>query len=190
MTRLARCRIGAALAVCLLLFASCSGGSDGGVIAVSVSDADFTPDAAPPGADSMTLQVGSTADDVVTLDVVITDTDGVFSAEFDLAFDPLDAVYLASEEGDFLGSDGADTQFLVTVGAGRVVVGLARVQDGTGTVPDLDVTGSAILASFQFRLLRLGSSRIEFDPGRPRTVRSRDGVPRSVSWSGGSFVGS
>jgi len=182
--------IGAAVTACLAVLASCGGGSGGGVIAEVVSDADFRPDAAPPAANSMTLQSSSTAADVITLDVVITDTAGVFSAAFDLVFDPVDVVYLASEQGGFLGGDGADTQFLVTATAGRLVVGLSRVQGGTNAVPDVDADGSETLASFRLRLMRPRTSRVEFDQTEPRSVRGRDGVPRSVSWSGGALVGS
>lgn len=150
---------------------------------------DFTADASPPGAGSVSLQPGSSSADVVTVDVVVTDSGGIFGVAFDLVFDPDRAAYLGAEEGRLLDADGADTLFLVTAGAGRLVVGATRVQDAGNSVVDVDAAGPQVLASFRFRVRAAGASRIDFDPDRPRAVRDRDGVERGVSWHGGALVG-
>jgi hypothetical protein len=147
------------------------------------------PDASPGPPGSVTAQLGSASDDVVAIDVVVTDTTGVFSVAFDLVFDAQHAAYLGAEEGGLLDGDGADTQFLVSSAPGRLIVGASRQQNLGGTVPDVDVTGGARLATFRFRVREPGASRVDFDDAEPRSVKDRNGVERAVSWSGGTLVG-
>jgi hypothetical protein len=181
-------KLSIALLAAVALCTSCSSGGGGGVIPEPV-DALFSPDAPAPPAASVTLQAGAATDDVVALEVAITGVSGVFSVTFDLVFDAAHAVYLGADEGAFLGSDGAESELLVSPGPGRLIVGLSRVQDGVDGVPDLDAPGSELLLTLRFRVARAGTSRVDFDPATPRAVRGRDGVARPVVWHGGSLAG-
>jgi len=151
--------------------------------------ADFVPDVMSPGAGSVTLQKRSAVSNLVTIEVSVTDLEGIFAATFDLVYDPTLARYVTAEEGDLLDGDGAATSFLVTEAPGRLVVGLTRLQNGSGDVPDVAATGSASLVTFTFRVLRADTGTIDFDGGSPRAITDRDGVPRPASWGGGTLVG-
>jgi hypothetical protein len=173
-------------AALVLAAAACSSGD--GTDGDGALGADFVPDANPPAPASVSLQHGSSESDVVTVDAVVTDTSGVFGVAFDLVFDPDAVTFLAAEEGTLLDLDGADTLFFATATAGRIVVGATRVQDALDSVPDVDATGSGLLASFRFRVDAEGASRVDFDDARPLEVTDRDGVERAVTWSGGRIV--
>jgi hypothetical protein len=178
----------ATIAISVAVLASCSGGSGGGVIADPVA-AGFAPAAPAPAAASVTLQAGAAADDVIEVDVVLTDVAGVFSLAFDVVFDASHASYAGAIEGDFLSSGATDTEFLVTAAPGRLIVGLSRIQDGANGVPDVDAVGSRVAATLRFRVLRPGASGLDFDPTAPRSVRTRDGILVPTSWTGGSLTG-
>lgn len=177
-----------------LLAGGCSGGGGGsgsddtGAGGDAALAASFAADAQPAGADSVSLQAGAKAGDEITVQVALTDTGGIFSVAFDLTFDPARVKWLAANEGGLLDSDGAATQFLVSAGAGRLVVGATRLQDGTGGVPDVSAVGSQVLATFRFRVLEAGDSRVDFDASRPRQVTDRDGIVQPLSWSGGTLL--
>jgi hypothetical protein len=177
----------AAAAALAALSIACSGGGGEDVLDAALV-AGFTADTSPGAPGSVSAQLGSASDDVVAIDVILTDTPAVFSVAFDLVYDRQRAEYLSAEEGTLLDVDGAATQFLVSDEAGRLVVGATRLQDPGGTIPDVDATGAALLATFRFRAREAGTSRVDFDDAQPRSVKDHNGVERPVSWSGGALV--
>jgi hypothetical protein len=181
-----------AILLCALAL-SCSGGSspssDGGIIAD------------PPGGSSnlvgsfvgelpgqpdnvATMAEASGSGDVVSVDIDLSDVDGVFGAAFDVGFEAGMAEYLAWSPGDLFESDGDLPLYSVTGLSDRVVVGISR---SSGAVAGIDVVGTRTMITLTFRVTQPGSSPVTFanatlldDQAPPQTI---DGI----AWAGGTF---
>ncbi|MEW5807662.1 MAG: cohesin domain-containing protein [Acidobacteriota bacterium] len=146
--------------------------------------ASFTAAKSTPDAMDVTLQKKSVSGDSFTVDVVITDVNGVYSAAFDLVYDGTILDYLNSTEGNFLKKDGASTSFIVDPQTGRLVVGASRL----GQVGGVDAVGNEVLMSIAFKVRKTGSTSISFENSSllDANVTSIQGV----EWFGGTASGS
>ncbi len=166
-----------------VLLSLCCGGGDDGVVEQQIS-ASFTPAKSDPDALDVSLQLQSRSGSTFTVDVVITDTNGVYSASFDLVYDGSLLDYLNYTEGTFLNKDGASTSFLISEQSGRVIVGATRL----GQVGGVDATGDEILMSMAFRVRKTGSGSISFE--NSNLLDSNGTVIQGVEWFGGTASGS
>lgn len=111
---------------------------------------------------TLTLTPDNTAPavgDSLCIDVDITDADALYSAAFDLTYDPAVLEYQSASEGDFLNSDGGTTFFEAALlngdaSNGVVVVGASRVAD-IG-----EVSGSGTIATVCFTVIGGGGTDI------------------------------
>ncbi len=117
----------------------------------------------------------------VVVGVVLTDTPGVFGADFDLVYDSVHFDFTIAAEGTFLSENGAaGTQMVVAREPGasteRLVVGLYR----TGAAAtDLTAVGDQTLMTVEFRAKTRSvlEAPVAFDAGvRPPRVVSKDGT--------------
>ncbi|MBZ5640622.1 MAG: hypothetical protein LAO51_17940 [Acidobacteriia bacterium] len=104
---------------------------------------------------AMTFRVG----DILTVEVRIENATGVGSVPFHLRYNRQALEFVPpATKGPFLESDGTNAVFLATdvAGGGEVVVGLSRMGGGEG------VSGSGILATFQFQAVNAGDCGFAF----------------------------
>lgn len=174
------------LTVGLFLTLCCGGnGSDGGVIPPSLV-ASFSPEKANPDAMDVSLQLHSRSGDTFTVDVVITDVNGVYSASFDLVYDGTLLDYLNFTEGDFLSESGTvQTSFLISEQSDRVIIGATRLAQVGG----VDAIGDEILMSIAFRVKKVGSTSVSFENN---SLLNSLGPPpiQGIEWFGGTASGS
>ncbi len=160
-----------------------SSGGGGGVVPPSII-ASFTAAKSDPDTMDVTLQRKSQSSDSFTVDVVITDVNGVFSASFDLVYDGTLLDYLNYTEGDFLNGDGATTSFLISEQSGRLVIGASRL----GQVPGINAVGDRVLMSIAFRVKKTGSTSVSFENN---SLLDSGGTPiQGLEWFGGTGSGS
>ena len=146
---------------------ACGGGSGGGGGPVSgpgpgsgTLNAQFTPDQPNPGADTLSLDEGSTAAELVTLEVQITETDGVYGAAFDLTYNAGVATFVNWAPGSVLEQGGQGPAYQVSAtNPGRLVVGASRQGDVSG----VDVNGTVTLIHLVFRMNQAGSSTAQLE---------------------------
>ena len=165
---------------------ACGGGGDstgdvinngGGSTTLSAS---FVPDLPAPGPGTVSLQPGSSSGNVITVDAMVTDIAGVYSAGFDVVFNPLQVEFVGRSAGQMLESGGASVAYTAqVVGSNRVVVGVSRV----GVVSTTDAVGSETLVRLTFRLSRSGSSALVIQNADlfDSQVRSKP----NVTWAAG-----
>lgn len=174
------------LALLISVF-SCGGGggsgSSGGVAPPSIV-ASFSADKSTPDTMDVTLQRKSQSGDSVTVDVIVTDVNGIYSAAFDLVYDGTVLDYLNYTEGDFLNGDGASTTFQVAEQSGRLVIGASRLNPA----PEINAVGDKVLMSIAFRLRKTASSSITFENNA--LLNSSLATIQAVEWFGGTASGS
>lgn len=166
---------------------ACSGGdSTGGVVnnggGSSTLSASFVPDMSTPLAPgSVSLQQGSTSGNLVTIDAMVTDVTGVYSAAFDLVFNPAQAEFVGRSAGGMLESGNVSVNYTAQLaGTSRVVVSASRV----GAVGGTNADGSERLIRLTFRVTRSGSSPVSIENSDlfDAQIQSTAGV----SWAAGS----
>lgn len=175
------------------IFTLCCGGSGGSNPAGVVADvippslvASFTPDKSSPDDMDVTLQNRSQSGDSITVDVVITGVNDVYSLALDLVYDGELIDYLNFTEGDFLSEGGTvQTSFLVSEQSNRIVIGASRL----GQVGGVNTSGDEILMSIGFKVKKVGSGLVTFENN---SVLDSSGVTpiQGVEWFGGTASGS
>ncbi|MCZ6670121.1 MAG: hypothetical protein O6947_03750, partial [Acidobacteria bacterium] len=174
---------------CLALAPSCS--SDEGL---PLPAAQFVPDQPVPAAGMVTLQAGTITGGLASLDVLVTlapGSPGVFSASFDVVYNPVVAFFTGASTADSFMECPPSTDLNVQVApdqgqAGRLVVGMSRLNNRrcddisqascpTGTECDpgvecgdnsCDATtpapGGDVLITLDFQILGRATTRIDF----------------------------
>jgi len=152
----------------------------------------FTPGSATAG--SITIQPGTISGDSFELLITATDIPDFFGAAIRLLYDPATASFDSfSSAGSFLEGGGVSTQYeVVEFPAGDLAVGATRLQNGSGTVAGVDVTGSQTLLSLSFTATDLTTGN-DFSLVMPREVEQCDGSPGgcsmfSATWAGGTMT--
>lgn len=143
-----------ALLLTLVAAPACGGGggsdaSSGGSPSPFV--ASFVPDEPAPLANTVAMAEGAKSNDVVTVDVTLTDTNGVFGTAFEVGFDDTHTVYLGFTHGSVFEQGGVTPIYNVSTNPGRIFVGVAR-NNGTTT----DVSGTKVILGLQFRVKQGG----------------------------------
>ena len=131
-----------------------SGGSPGG--SPTPLAASFVPDQPSPVANNVAMAQGVTSNDVVTVNVTLTDASGVYATAFEVVFDDTHTVYLGFTHGSAFEQGGNSPIYTVNTvsGAtnpGRIVVGVAR----TGLI-STNVSGTQTVLGLQFRVKQAG----------------------------------
>jgi len=128
------------------------GGSDAGGSPTPLS-ASFVPEQPTPGADTAALAEGAKSNDVVTVNVTITNTNGFFGTAFEFLFDDTHTVYLGFTAGTVLEQGGNTPTYNVdgTSNPGRIVIGASR----TGSSAT-NVSGTKTVIGLQFRVKQAG----------------------------------
>jgi hypothetical protein len=169
--------------------AACGGGGDGGGGGVvggpsSNISASFAADEPAPGTGAISMAQLSAVGDTVTVNVRVTDTNGVYGAAFDAIYDPALVRFEDWSPGTLLEQGGHSPNYTVEVPqAGRVVVGASR----SGNVSGANAVGSPALLRLVFRATAVGSSQISFQAASLIDDQFPPQDIPGMSWFGGSL---
>jgi hypothetical protein len=143
---------------------------------------------------SITIQPGTISGDSFELLITATDISDFFGAAFHLTFDTGSATYDSFDaSGSFLEGGGISTQYdVVESTPGDLAVAATRLQNGSGTVAGVDVSGSQTLLALTFTASALTSGN-DFNMDTPREVEQCTGTPGacsmfSATWTGGTMT--
>lgn len=171
----------------LLAGQGCSDDSSGG--ALTDPCLEFTASGpAVAGAVTTRLVDGSTCD-LVTLELVATSIDDVWSLDTTVTFDPSLVAWVGnSTTGSVLGADGtAVAAFIEATASGELTVGISRVAADEGI--DIDADGGVLLKLyFSLNTTVAGSGAFSMDDECLTTVGEPPPVIAGVSCSGGTFT--
>jgi len=144
-----------ALVLALVTAPACGGGGGSGTDPGGSPPlaAAFVPDQPSPAGNTIAMAEGAKSNDVVTVNVTLTNTSGVFAIAFEVPFDETHTVYLGFAEGSVFEQGGNSPNYTVdgTSNPGRVVVAVART-NGTAT----NVSGTKTILGLQFRVKEAG----------------------------------
>ena len=167
------------VALCLLTAVACGGGgSDGGVVGggSTTLTVTYSPANANPGPDSVSLAQGTIQTNLITLDVLVTDAQGVYGAGFDLSYNSSSLTFVGYSPGTILESGGNSPSYQVSAPSpGDLVVGVSR----TGQVPGVDVSGTQTLVR-----LTPPEPKFEFRSASNRGATNLVGMPGTGSREG------
>lgn len=179
--------------ICLAVAVSCGGGGaaespipedPGGTTTLA---AGFTPEQASPGDGTVAMALGSSSGNLVTIEVNVTGVDDVFSADFDVTYDPDQAEFVNWSAGTLLESGGNTPSYLLTATQpGTLTIGATRTGGGAGGI---DVGSSETLIRLVFRVTEVGASTLGFE--RANLLDAQD-LPQQIpglSWHGGTLTG-
>jgi hypothetical protein len=156
--------------------------------------ATFTPDAPSPADGSVTLQPGDVTNTIFQVRVSARGIADLFGAAFWVSYDP---TYMAlrtyDDSASLLRDGGTDVavQVNATAEAGKVKVGIGRIQNANGTIKGVDVTDprDLIVLTFVARAA-VTASPIVFVDGHGEIVSSatppNNGI--AVTWAGGTLT--
>jgi len=188
-----RCFIVAAAALCLAASLSCGGGGTsaspipedpGGSTGLAGG---FTPDQASPPDGSVAMALGLVSGNLVTIEVNVTGVNDVFSADFDVTFDPQQADFVNWSAGTLLETGGnSPSYFLTATQPGTITVGATRTGGSSGGV---DVGASQTLIHLMFRVTEVGSSAVAFQQAALLDARDLPQPIPGLSWYGGTLTG-
>lgn len=170
----------ALLALSVLALPACSsGGSSPPAVCVEYMAA-----AGPAASTVSTADNAASNCSTARVDVVLSDVTDVLQVNFDVVYDSSQVNYQSvSTAGSFLRSDGNAIQVVITPQAGRVKVGLTRVNTG------IDFTGNQVVAQLNFaRRATSGSSALTLDNGQVFGSEAPPVEKNGIGWSGGTFV--
>jgi hypothetical protein len=156
-------------------------GSSGGPLLAS-----FIPDQATPGANTVAMAQGPKNNDVVTVYVTLTDTNGAFGAAFEVVFDSARATYLGYGKGAVFEQGGDVPNYTVdgTTNPGRVVIAVAR-SSGTAT----NIAGSKAILSLQLRVKEAGTYPVTIENGIVYNAQSPPQPIAGILWFAGALQG-
>ena len=174
----------------VLVLAACGGsgggGDDpvvdagGGVPKTSVS-ATFTPNEPNPGPDTVSMDQASAVADTITVAVLITNTDNLHTAGFDVIFDDTAMDFLGHNEGSLLEQGGNAPTYSVASQTGRVVVGVSR--SGSS---ETSAVGSQTLIELVFKVHTAGTHAVSL--ANADLLNSGVNILQGISWFGGNAV--
>ncbi len=148
-------RLSATILILALLGAPACGGGGGGNSGPGGSPspiaAGFVPDRPSPAGNTIAMALGPTSNDIVTVRVNITDTNGVYATAFEVPYDDVYTSYLGYTPGTALEQGGNSPNYTVAANAGRIVIAVSR----TGSTAT-DVVGSKPVLNLQFRVKATG----------------------------------
>jgi hypothetical protein len=147
----------------------------------------FTPEQANPGDGSVAMALADSNGSLVVVAVTVTGVNDLFSADFEVTYDPQMADFYNWSVGTILETGGNDPSYMLTATQpGLVTIGATRTGGGSGGV---DVGATQTLINLVFQVTEPGSSSVALqraslldaqDPPQP--------IPR-LSWHGGTLTG-
>lgn len=168
-------------------FACGGGGGDGGTSGILT--ATFVPDTPSPGANTVSMQAGSTSATDFNVDISVTDTNDVYGAAFDVTYDAARVSYQSYDaSGSFLRDGGIPSgslSFIVDAVStpGRLIVSATRLN----VQPGVDVVGTRDLIVLRFRArTSFPATPIAFDAAQPRVLVDNLEQPIAATWASGA----
>lgn len=148
---------------------------------------DFNAISAPASGTVVASENGATTCDRLVLDLLVTDVDDLFGAEFTLGFNPAALRYDGYDESDsILGSDGTELVVVPHQESGLIQLTIARLRASSGGI---DAVGAQLLIQLDFvREADSGTSQLAFSDER---LFDSDVPPQEIpgiSWHGGSVT--
>jgi hypothetical protein len=180
-------KLSAVVLLLALVTAPACGGGSGADPAGSPSPlaASFVPDQPAPTADTVAMAEGARSNDVVTINVTLTDANDVFATAFDVAFDDTHTVYLGFAHGSVVEQGDSDPTYSVGTGVpGRLVIAVSHTGSTT-----TNVSGTSTVIGLQFRVKQAGvyplviENEVVYDGQDPPQPVS------GVSWFAGAVKG-
>jgi hypothetical protein len=145
--------------------------------------ADFTPSDSNPGANTVSV-MGSASSNIVTLNVMVTGTAGVYGAGFDLVFDPTMAEFAGYSPGNLLETGGQQVTYQINaLQPGRVIVGVARTT-GTG----IDAGVSTALIQLRLRAKQAGTTEVRFENADLLNANNPPSEIVGIAFAGGTLT--
>ena len=180
------------LLIALLLAATACGGGGGpasggggGVVTPSLA-ASFTPAQSSPGTDTVSTDEGSKTGDLVTVEVQVTNINGIYGAAFDVAYDSSVATFQNWSAGSLLEQGGHTPTYQINASQSGLLVVVATRQ---GNVQGANAVGTVTLIRLTFRVTQTGTSPVSF-PGAP-TLLDDQPQPQPIpvtNWFGGTII--
>jgi len=147
----------------------------------------FTPELASPGDGTVAMALGGASGNLVTVEVNVTGVDDVFSADFDVTYDPQQAEFVNWSAGTLLETGGNTPSYILTaVQPGLVTVGATRTGGSSGGV---DVGASQTLINLLFRVTEPGASALTFQSASLLDAQDLPQPIPGLSWFGGTLTG-
>ena len=148
-----------ALSLTLLAAPACGGGGGGGADpggSPTPVAASFVAEQPSPTANTVAMAEGQTANDIVTVNVTLTGTNGVYGTAFEVVYDSIHTTFLDYAPGTVFEQGGASTHYEVssepTATPARIVIGVSRTGGATGA----NVSGTKTVIALQFRVRQAG----------------------------------
>jgi len=175
------------LMLALIAAPACGGGGGGSDAGGSPSAlaASFVPDQPTPGANTVAMAEGTKSNDVVTVNVTLTSTNGVYAAAFETVYDDSHTVFLGFVPGSALEQGGNNTNYNVsTANPGRVVIGVSRTGSTT-----TNVSGTKVVLGLQFRVSQAGVFPMAIQNAVVYDGQSNPQPLPGISWFAGAVTG-
>ncbi|MFX1518082.1 MAG: hypothetical protein ACFFC6_17430 [Promethearchaeota archaeon] len=175
------------IALCLgvAILIGCDGDGNGGVIPERYGI--YLEENCPiPDPSSVCFQaISSQGSEISSAELVVTDVSDVYASSLYLSFDS-DIVMVTVSEGDFLNSDGSETELLVNDETpGLLIIGISRRNVSTG----VDAVGSQTLLNLTIRPRgRAGSTDFTFSNNYLLDSSAPPEEIQGVSWCSGSMT--
>jgi hypothetical protein len=167
---------------------ACGGGGGGGDTVTggpgSALSASFVAQEPAPGAGSISMSQYTAIGNVVNVNVLLTGTNNVYGAAFDVTYNPSLVRFEDWTPGVVLEQGGHSPNYTVqNPQAGRVVVGASRLGDVDGA----DIPGTRVLIRLVFSATAPGSSPISFQAASLIDDQFPPQDISGTSWFGGTF---
>jgi hypothetical protein len=183
-------KLGTVVLLFALITAPACGGGSGAAPGGSPTPlaASFVPEQPTPAANNVAMAQGAKNNDVVTINVTLTDANGVYGTAFDVIFDDTHTVYLGFTPGSAFEQGGNTPLYTVNASGatnpGRLIVGISR----TGSTAT-NVSGTKTVLGVQFRVRQAGvypvtiTNQILYDNANPPQP-----IP-GIAWFAGAVTG-
>jgi hypothetical protein len=182
---MSRIMIGLVLVLVAIGTACSSGGGSGSVVETGIA-AGFSPDEPNPGSLTVAMAEGAKTGATVTVDVTVTDTGGIYAAEFDISYDPDMATYEGWSPGSLLEQNQHGVFY--QVGApqpGQLVVVATR----QGNVSGATANGTLPVIRIAFGITEAGQSSANFQGASLRDASVGSQQIPGISWFSGDLTG-
>jgi hypothetical protein len=170
----------------LVVAPACGGGGSGADSGGSPTPlaASFVPDQPSPTANNAAMAEGAKSNDVVTINVTLTDSSGVYATAFEVVYDDIHTVYLGFTPGSVFEQGGNSPNYTVNGSSGRIVVGVSR----TGASAT-NVSGTRTVVGLQFRVKQAGVYPLTVENA---VVYDNQATPQpipGIAWFAGAVTG-
>lgn len=185
-------KLGSLIVLLALVAAPACGGGSGASPGGSPTPlaASFVPELSSPTANDVAMAEGAKTNDVVTINVTMTDASGVYATAFDVVYDDAHTVFVGFTPGSVFEQGGNSPNYTVSpvngaTSPGRVVVGVSRIGN-TAT----NVSGTKTVVGLQFRVKQAGvfplsiQNAIVYDSHQP----DPQSIP-GIAWFAGAVTG-